>query len=171
MSFRVAGKRLRCVGIVAFLWFTMPTISWAQQSCGATFGTPSTGSNCCQSHHCPPAFNHCVEGPPCICWKHGCPHPICDPCNLPHWGFWEKCWNPYPFPPNWTHCPAPPPSSLVNLNPLANQGVPALRPPNMLPPTTVPTPPGSGIPSPMPNGGGLDELAPPRRIEGPRPGL
>src|SRR5437868_4850475 len=50
---------------------------------------------CCQRHHCPPALSHCQEGPPKIRVKCGCPRPICNPCNQPNWGYYERCWSPW----------------------------------------------------------------------------
>ena len=40
----------------------------------------------------------CYEGPPHICFQKGCPRPICDPCVNPNWGYFETCWNPWPWP-------------------------------------------------------------------------
>src|SRR6478735_1178676 len=39
----------------------------------------------CQRTHCPPPLKHCMEGHPRICWKCGCPKPICNPCDQPNW--------------------------------------------------------------------------------------
>ena len=160
MSFGVLRKLLRCLGISAFLWLAMPSWSWAQQgsaSCTASFGVPCGVG--CQVHHCPPAYKYCVEGPPRICWRHGCPRPICDPCNLPHWGFYETCWNPWPFPPEWTHCPAPPPAAQVTLDPYVHPNLPppgrTLQPEATLQaPRTLPTPV-----FPAPNGPGNRSVA------------
>jgi hypothetical protein len=75
------------------------------------------GGNCgfsCPHHHCPPAYKHCVEGPPHLRFKCGCPLPVCPPdCNTPNWGYYQPCWNPWPWPPDWSHCPVPPPASQV----------------------------------------------------------
>ena len=62
---------------------------------------------------CPPYYKHHYEGRPKIKFKHGCPRPICDPCNLPHYGYFQTCWHPWPFPPDWSHCVVPPPGALV----------------------------------------------------------
>jgi hypothetical protein len=59
----------------------------------------------CQHWFCPCPFYHCMEGPPKIKYKKGCPRPVCPPCTLEHWGYFE------PFPPDWTHCPVPPPAA------------------------------------------------------------
>jgi hypothetical protein len=40
-------------------------------------------------------------------FKKGCPRPVCDPCNLPHFGYFPTCWSPWPYPPDWSHCPYP----------------------------------------------------------------
>jgi hypothetical protein len=163
MSFRLVVKLLRGVGIAAFVWFAMPNVSRAQQ-----FGAPSCGTtecaSCapgCQSHHCPPAFPYCYEGAPHIHWHRGCPHPICNPCDLPHFGYYEPCWSPWPFPANLAHCPTPPPASFVNLAPNMNPNQVGPRAPGMLPPANMtPAPVGA----PMPNGY-PDQLQTPRRYE------
>src|SRR5438105_11298052 len=67
----------------------------------------------CSKGPCPPHFRYHYEGPPKIKFKHGCPKPICDPCYLPHYGYYQTCWAPWPFPPDWSHCPVPPPAALV----------------------------------------------------------
>lgn len=72
--------------------------------------------NCC-NHCCPPYMKHCFEGAPKIKFKHGCPKPICDPCNLPHFGYYQTCWSPWPFPPDWSHCRVQPTSTMVPPHP------------------------------------------------------
>jgi len=69
--------------------------------------------DCCQSHCCPPCTIHCTEGPPRIKFKCACPRPICCPCDRPGWGYFQPCWVPWPYPPDWSHCPVPPPASTV----------------------------------------------------------
>src|SRR5213078_1179106 len=70
--------------------------------------------NCdCEQGCCPPCIKYHYEGPPRLKFKHGCPRPICDPCQLPHFGYYQTCWSPWPFPPDWTHCPVQPPAALV----------------------------------------------------------
>jgi hypothetical protein len=174
MSLAKINQLLRCVGIAAVASLVLPAVSWAQPGCltCATFGTPSTSTgNCCQTLHCPPAYHHCYERPPCIHWKCGCPHPICNPCDLPHWGVYDKCWTPWPFPPNWTHCPTPPPAAYVTLNPYANLPPVRSTQPSYQTPSGVPVPPapGNGGYS-APNPGIDDPIAPtPRILEGGRP--
>jgi hypothetical protein len=148
MSFGTIGRMLRCLAAAAVVGLTVPSWSWAQAcaSCGTCNTQPY-----CQTHHCPPAFHHCQEGPPHLCFKCGCPHPVCNPCDLPHWGYFETCWAPFPVQwLDWTHCPTPPPAAFVTLDPLAGRGqnVPALTVPNPQP-QRVP----SVLPPPGPYGG------------------
>src|SRR5688500_7140033 len=141
MSFGPFGRLLQWIGVSALLWCAMPALAWAQyhNAPSASFGVPScVGCAPCQTHHCPPAFKHCYEGPPHIHWTRGCPHPICNPCDLPHFGYFETCWTPWPFPPTWGHCPTVPPSALVNLNPLVNPNIPVLPPTRTTPSPLLP---------------------------------
>jgi hypothetical protein len=62
-------------------------------------------SCCCKK--CP-KFVYCQEGPPRIKMKTGCSRPVCDPCNLEHFGYYRTCWQPWPYPQDWSHCPVPP---------------------------------------------------------------
>jgi hypothetical protein len=170
MSLRSLGKLLGCVGLSAFLWSALPAWGWAQ-----SFGAPVAASACgscgpcasfCQSFHCPPAYKHCYEGAPHICWHRGCPHPICNPCDLPHFGYFETCWSPFPFTPTWAHCIVPPPAAFVKLNPMVHPNIQ----PRMLPPVGTPAQPKSITPippMPMPMGSS-EELNVPRRIENDR---
>jgi hypothetical protein len=89
---------------------------------------------------CPPYFIHCFEGPPKLKFKRGCPKPVCDPCHLEHFGYFRPCWQPWPYPPDWSHCPVPPP------------GVPELLPPAIPPPDQLPRVPDGG-PENTPKGG------------------
>jgi hypothetical protein len=41
----------------------------------------------------------------CFHYKCICPKPICEPCNLEHFGYYPTCWQPWPFPPDYRHCP------------------------------------------------------------------
>ncbi len=77
----------------------------------------------CQRTHCPPHLKHCQEGPPHICFQKGCPRPICNPCLNPNWGYYETCWNPWPWPPDFSHCRAIPPAATIGLNPGGPVGI------------------------------------------------
>jgi hypothetical protein len=168
MSFGLYRRLLSWLGISAFLWLATPSLIWAQPGSGpcATFGVPCAVG--CESHHCPPAYKYTVEGAPRIHWHHGCPRPICNPCDLPHWGYYEKCWTPWPFPPNWTHCATAPPAAFVNL-PNAYPMTPPVR--SLQPGVTIQGPGTAPTPAyPMPNDG-IQELPTPNRFQGGRPGL
>lgn len=86
---------------------------------------------CCWEK-CPPPYVHCQDGPPCIKFKCGCPKPVCDPCNLRSWGYYENPWHPWPYPPNWSRCrdlpPVPHPAMMVG-NPGKPIGVETQLPP------------------------------------------
>lgn len=93
---------------------------------------------CCPKFHCPPRLQHCLEGAPRLHFRCGCPRPICNPCNLPNWGYYQACWNPWPWQHNWSHCPVPPPAALVHpgLPPVDNhpgQGRPVPDPSTIMP--------------------------------------
>ncbi len=73
------------------------------------------GDGCC----CPPGIfcpvtTFCRIRQPCIKWKCTCPKPICDPCNLEHYGYYPTCWHPWPFPPDYTCCRVPPNSVVAD---------------------------------------------------------
>jgi hypothetical protein len=118
--------------------------------------------NTCQTHHCPPKLQHCMEGEPKIHVKIGCPKPIRNPCAQPNWGYYEKCWNPWPFAPNWSHCNATPPAATVALaerayggltpfygnDPQTQSAPPAQTTPRVIVPPTPAQPP---YMPPMPN--------------------
>jgi hypothetical protein len=48
---------------------------------------------------------------PCVKYKCICPKKICPNRELENYGYYPACWHPWPFPPNYTHCPIP--ASLV----------------------------------------------------------
>lgn len=77
------------------------------------FGS-SCGSGCCDKEKCPPPYIHHQEGPPRLKVKQGCGKPVCDPCTLPHYGYFQTCWRGWPFAPDWSHCPVPPPGAYAN---------------------------------------------------------
>ena len=96
--------------------------------------------NRCQHFHCPPGLKHCMEAPPHIHFQHGCPRPICNPCLNPNWGYYETCWNPWPWPPDFSHCRAIPPAATIALNPVpVSFGMPLVAPEGQ-PEPTLPLP-------------------------------
>jgi hypothetical protein len=118
----------------------------AQGQCNQNQNGSCEYANC---NCCPPPYKHCTEGGPCICFKCGCPKPICCPANLPNWGYFQTCWRPWPWPPDWTHCYGTPPASQL-IPPLSNAygaygtPVPGVVPPQ---PGTMPGDP-SQLPTP-----------------------
>jgi hypothetical protein len=54
-----------------------------------------------------PAHLNCQDGPPKLKFKKMCPKPVCNPCCLLHYGYFATCWHPWPFPPDFSHCPYP----------------------------------------------------------------
>src|SRR5262245_59214502 len=83
----------------------------------------------------------CQERPPCWHNKPVCPKPICDPCTLEHHGYYHTCWRPSSIPPDWSHCPVPPPAVMFF------------------------APPAGGVPPEVP------QLPQPRSRELPQPGI
>jgi len=98
------GRGLTGIGLALGLLLAAAGSAGAQQPCGDCYS--------CQKHHCP-KFKYCAEGPVRICFERGCGAPICCPCNQPNWGYYQTCWTPWPWPPDWSHCPVQPPASVV----------------------------------------------------------
>jgi hypothetical protein len=105
------------------------------------------GCATCPHTHCPPCVVHCMKGPPKIKWKKGCPLPLCCPCDAPNWGYHQPCWRPWPWPPDWSHCPYPVPAAQVTPCPQSALGVqhgatnevaPTLPTPRTLPNNSMP---------------------------------
>ncbi len=65
---------------------------------------------CCS---CPPPLTWCSEQAPCLKFKCACPRPVCDPCDLQHYGYYATCWQPWPFQPDWSHCSTIPPGAAL----------------------------------------------------------
>jgi hypothetical protein len=69
---------------------------------------------CCPPGICCPKTVFCRIRPPCIRWKCTCPKPVCDPCNLDHYGYYPTCWHAWPFPPDYSCCHQPPNAVLAD---------------------------------------------------------
>lgn len=117
---------------------------------GQDCGTCSTCGIQPPTHHCPPKFWHWEEGPPKLKFKRACPKPVCDPCSLPHAGYFQTCWSPWPWAPDWSHCALPPSVGLVEDVP-SDAVVPLYTPrdPAATPPTAA-TPPANQVKRPLP---------------------
>jgi hypothetical protein len=161
------GRLLALLGCAALAWGMSSGGAWAQ-GCAtgacASFGTPCCSDNHCQMFHCPPWYHHCQERPPVICIKCGCPRPVCNPCGLPNFGYYQTCYIPWPLAPDWGHCPVPPPASTVLLggplvapgtaptNPLQKGPTGVTPPPRAVdPPVTLPPLPPLEEAQPLPN--------------------
>jgi len=68
---------------------------------------------------CCPHFSYPYTKPPCIHYKCHCNQKcICDPCNLPNYGYYPVCWRPWGLEVDYSHCPVPPPTvQAPNFNP------------------------------------------------------
>jgi len=138
-------------GFAALMLALAPLPARAQEIIGGigTYGACASGGCMtagCQRFHCPPPLHHCVERPPCIKFHHGCPRPTCNPCQMPTWGYFQTCWTPWPWPPDWSHCPVTPPAAYVRPGASAAPVGPGAELPNgKLPPA------GSYAPSPIPS--------------------
>jgi hypothetical protein len=110
---RIVGKAVANICLAALAFTALPAVARAQDASCAT-GCSTCGVVGCQRFHCPPALKWCMEGMPRICFQCGCPKPICMPgCDTPNWGYYQKCWSPWPWPPDCSHCPVPTPASQV----------------------------------------------------------
>ena len=145
MSARKHCKTLGWVGPAWAMLLLWPAVAPAQEpvagcaTCGAGYS--------CQHTHCPPGLKHCMEAPPHICFQRGCPRPVCNPCMNPNWGYFEPCWNPWPWPPDFSHCRATPPAATVGLTPFP--------PVTFGAPQAAPTAPETTLPPPRPLRSGL----------------
>jgi hypothetical protein len=54
-----------------------------------------------------PRPDACVTRSLCFRYRCVCPKPLCDPCNMEHYGYYLTCWHPWPFPPDYRHCTGP----------------------------------------------------------------
>jgi hypothetical protein len=142
---------------LALLLLTAPLPAQSPCEGCATCGL-SVSCGSCGKGHCPPPYRHYFEGPPCIKFKRACPRPVCDPCNLEHYGYYPTCWAPWPFPADWSHCPCPPPGARL--------------PPPAVPPFTPRTPAARSLDDPSRRGTTPSrELPTPRLDDKPPPRL
>ncbi|MCI0458367.1 MAG: hypothetical protein L0Z62_15490 [Gemmataceae bacterium] len=124
MSFRRVFVRRKPLCLLLAVLASAPGPALSQEcgpSCHAGLGAPIAGGSCgshCQRHHCPPRFKYCQEGPPRLHFQKGCPRPVCPPgCDTPNWGYFQPCWRPWGWSPDWSHCPYLVPAATVVLPP------------------------------------------------------
>lgn len=63
-------------------------------------------------HHCQKTV-FVKPRPPHVKYKCVCPKKICPCCPLENFGYYPTCWHPWPFPPNYGHCPVPPAAAMA----------------------------------------------------------
>ena len=71
-----------------------------------------------------------------------CPKPVCNPCDIEGYGYYPTCWRPWAYPPNYEHCPVPPPGVL------ASQPPPLVAGPGFSPDDPLPAPQKAANPHP-----------------------
>jgi hypothetical protein len=133
----------------------------------ATCATPGAGCAACKGGPCPPKWHYTYEGPPKIKWHKGCPRPVCDPCRLEHYGYYQTCWAPWPFAPDWSHCPCPPPGVALPPPPYPPYSPRVPRTPAGAPAARQPRGPElpGGEPGKAPGPAPVPELDPPRPLD------
>ena len=118
-------------------------------TCGCAAGGCPTGDCGRGGCHCPKTC-FTLEKPPCIKWHCVCPKPVCNPCELEHYGYYPTCWRPWAYPPDYSYCPVPPPGVVASAEPPVLAAGPADEAaPSVLPPDeTLPTPKKAANPNP-----------------------
>lgn len=109
-----------------------------------TVGPAAVASDLPLGHLFCPVNKRCQEKPPHWHIKRVCPKPICDPCTLEHHGYYHTCWRPSSVPPDWSHCPVPPPAVIF----MQSQGPPPGPAPVLAPAPSAP--PARRLPDPKP---------------------
>ncbi len=142
----------------ALLLACCTTAAWADgpveagpacDSGGCATGNCATGNcggwwaRCCCPKHCFP-----LEKPPCIKFKCVCPKPVCEPCDLPGYGYYATCWHPWPYPPNCGYCPGPAPGAVADAAVPMIGGPPGPASPGVSPDETLPPPQKTANPNP-----------------------
>jgi hypothetical protein len=133
MSLKRIEKYLLACSVTGYLLFVLRPTALAD------------GFNSCGWGMCPPAYVHCPAGGPKICFKRTCPKPVCNPCRLPHYGYFATCWHPWSFPPDYYHCPYPTGSMGEIASPA--RGAPRVKPEKGPMPVVEPSPGSRGIKS------------------------
>jgi hypothetical protein len=82
-------------------------------SCSGSCSAPCSCAEHCNRWDCPPCYRYCQEGPPRIRVICGCPKPVCCPADAPNWGYFQTCWRPWPWGPDFSHCYGVPPAAQI----------------------------------------------------------
>ncbi len=88
---------------------------WLAAQAAPALAGPLLGGNECAPCKvpCPPPYIHYYEGVPKLKFKRACPRPVCDPCNLDHYGYYATCWGPWPYDRDFRHCTHPTASDML----------------------------------------------------------
>ncbi len=104
-------------GLTAAAWPNAARADGASCPAGSCETGGCATGNCGSSFTCCPKYHFTIEKAPKICFKSVCSKPICDPCNIEGNGYYPTCWRPWAFPPDYRHCPVPPPGVLASQPP------------------------------------------------------
>lgn len=127
----IIGKMLLALGGAVLLHQTAlaqegaPAAGCANGACNAC--------NTCPSNRNLPLLRWGQDGTSFLKIHQGCPKPICSPCDMQNWGYYQTCWTPWPFPPDYSHCRMP--CAAESVQPM--------------PPAAAATPPARGTPMPV----------------------
>ena len=77
------------------------------------FGFGLAKKYCCGPRHGCPGYVHCQPMAPRMHFPQVCGKAVCEPCTLEHFGYYNTCWAPWGFPPDFSHCPTPQLAAIV----------------------------------------------------------
>ncbi len=95
----------------------------------------------CRPWWCCLKYCFTLEKPPQVRYKTICSKPVCAPCDIEGNGYYPTCWRRWPYPPNSSYCPTPPPGAPVGPPPHVGAGNEELPPPKIYSPEQVTRPP------------------------------
>jgi hypothetical protein len=88
-----------------------------------------------------PVTVFCKPRHPIVWYRCICPQKVCPCCGLDNFGYYPVCWQPWPFPPNYGHCPVPPAAAYAlppNVTKSTNSPPPTTTPEELPSPSTMP---------------------------------
>jgi hypothetical protein len=152
-------KRIGGLAALVLVWWSATAGAQIQitfGSAGCATGNCATGAcatgGCATcdgvQSHCCPKYTFFIEKAPKICFKMICPKPICDPCEVEGYGYYSTCWRPFATPPNYEHCPVPPPGALASPPPPLIVNMPGPASPGVTIDETLPAPKKIANPNP-----------------------
>jgi hypothetical protein len=138
-------------GASALLLAALTAAAWSDTARADGVACPAGG---CATGHCGswvsccPKYHFTIEKPPKICFKTVCSKPICEPCNIEGNGYYPTCWRPWAYPPNYSHCPVPPPGVLASQPPPLMEEAGVIPAPDPIPSGPLPAPRRAADPKP-----------------------